>query len=220
MIPSAFVCFSFLFFFAPIEHDVGRNVRSVNCLTLWRLAESVKDSVGTLELEFRVLVKTRMEEMDRFCARLTTAIRWVNAVPMRSALCRLIRQLYTQPRSLKQMCRVTIYNASGRCSALSVNKLPLPGPLKEYLLNFDPWTSSSSTTPSAASRRPADRRHHPTATRKKNQHLIHSTIHVFESCNGDSMQIGLVFDTIFFPWKFRWVGGVGGWIRPAAHRDV
>ena len=98
----------------------------------------MKDSVGTLELEFRVLVKTRMEEMDRFCARLTTAIRWVNAVPMRSALCRLIRQLYTQPRSLKQMCRVTIYNASGRCSALSVNKLPLPGPLKEYLLNFDP----------------------------------------------------------------------------------
>lgn len=59
-------------------------------------------------------------------------------VPMRSALCRLIRQLYTQPRTLKQMCRVTVYNAVGRCSALSVNKLPLPGPLKEYLLNFDP----------------------------------------------------------------------------------
>ena len=59
-------------------------------------------------------------------------------VPMRSALCRLIRQLYSHPRSLKQMCRVTIYNAVGRCSALSVNKLPLPGPLKEYLLSFDP----------------------------------------------------------------------------------
>lgn len=59
-------------------------------------------------------------------------------VPMRSALCRLIRQLYTQPRTLKQMCRVTVYNAVGRCIALSVNKLPLPGPLKDYLLNFDP----------------------------------------------------------------------------------
>ena len=59
-------------------------------------------------------------------------------VPMRSALCRLIRQLYTHPRTLKQMCRVTIYNAVGRCSALSINKLPLPGPLKEYILNFDP----------------------------------------------------------------------------------
>jgi len=59
-------------------------------------------------------------------------------VPMRSALCRLIRQLYTHPRTLKQMCRVQIYNAVGRCSALSVNKLPLPGPLKEYILNFEP----------------------------------------------------------------------------------
>jgi len=59
-------------------------------------------------------------------------------VPMRSALCRLIRQLYTHPRTLKQMCRVEIYNAVGRCSALSVNKLPLPGPLKEYILNFEP----------------------------------------------------------------------------------
>ena len=59
-------------------------------------------------------------------------------VPMRSALCRLIRQLYTHPRTLKQMCRVTIYNAVGRCPALSINKLPLPGPLKEYILNFDP----------------------------------------------------------------------------------
>jgi hypothetical protein len=68
-------------------------------------------------------------------------------VPMRSALCRLIRQLYTHPRTLKQMCRVTIYNAVGRCSALSINKLPLPGPLKEYILNFDPWKSTSQRFP-------------------------------------------------------------------------
>lgn len=60
-------------------------------------------------------------------------------VPMRSALSRLIRQLYTHPRTLKQMSRVTIYNAVGRCPALTVNKLPLPGPLKDYILNFEPW---------------------------------------------------------------------------------
>ncbi|KAG7153480.1 putative SOCS box and ankyrin repeat-containing protein [Homarus americanus] len=47
-------------------------------------------------------------------------------------------ELYTKPRTLKQICRVIIYDSLGRRSAQNVNKLPLPGMLKDYILNFDP----------------------------------------------------------------------------------
>ncbi|UYV83433.1 hypothetical protein LAZ67_23001003 [Cordylochernes scorpioides] len=54
------------------------------------------------------------------------------------ALADLLRSLFTQPRSLKQMARVAV------CSALSYNlssqlcKLPLPPPLRDYLLEWSP----------------------------------------------------------------------------------
>ncbi|CAG0890270.1 unnamed protein product [Darwinula stevensoni] len=59
-------------------------------------------------------------------------------VPTRGDLIQLIKRLYTSPRTLKQMCRVTIYNALRRRPAPFANKLPLPGPLKDYILNWDP----------------------------------------------------------------------------------
>lgn len=49
----------------------------------------------------------------------------------------LIRELYKRPRSLKQICRVRIYESMGRKPGLLVNKLNLPNSLKDYLLNFD-----------------------------------------------------------------------------------
>ncbi|KAL7637636.1 UNVERIFIED_CONTAM: hypothetical protein RMT77_012365 [Armadillidium vulgare] len=59
-------------------------------------------------------------------------------VPMRIQLSKTLRDLYTKPRSLKQICRVVIYNAVDRKAALNVSKLPLPPPLKDYILNFQP----------------------------------------------------------------------------------
>ncbi|GAB6032671.1 hypothetical protein CHUAL_011547 [Chamberlinius hualienensis] len=58
--------------------------------------------------------------------------------PMRQALSSVIRHLYTHPRTLKQIARVTIYKSMGRKFAPYMNKLNLPGPLKEYLLCWDP----------------------------------------------------------------------------------
>lgn len=59
-------------------------------------------------------------------------------VPMRQQLAQVLRDLYTQPRTLKQICRVCIYNALGRQSQQRVNKLPLPSMLRDYLLSFEP----------------------------------------------------------------------------------
>ncbi|MCL4137445.1 UNVERIFIED_CONTAM: hypothetical protein GTU68_038601, partial [Idotea baltica] len=59
-------------------------------------------------------------------------------VPMKKQLANTLRDFYTRPRSLKQICRVVIYNAVGKKTALNTNKLPLPAPLKDYILNFQP----------------------------------------------------------------------------------
>ena len=59
--------------------------------------------------------------------------------PTKSAICNVLRDFYTKPRTLKQMARVVIYNAVGQRPALRVNKLPLPAALREYLVNFEPW---------------------------------------------------------------------------------
>lgn len=60
-------------------------------------------------------------------------------VPVRgSALCKLVRELYARPRTLKQICRVAIYVALGRRPGMHINKLPLPAQLKDYILNFEP----------------------------------------------------------------------------------
>lgn len=57
---------------------------------------------------------------------------------MTEPLTYIIRDLYKRPRSLKQICRVTIHNCLGRKPGLYINKLNLPNPLKEYLLCFEP----------------------------------------------------------------------------------
>lgn len=54
------------------------------------------------------------------------------------ALCNLIRELHSRPRTLKQICRVAIHVALQRRPGLYINKLQLPAPLKEYILNFTP----------------------------------------------------------------------------------
>lgn len=65
---------------------------------------------------------------------------YVAQVPNRSkeSLIALITSLYRRPRSLKQICRQTVYTSLNNKLAQNINKLNLPGPLKEYVLNFEP----------------------------------------------------------------------------------
>lgn len=49
----------------------------------------------------------------------------------------LISELYRKPRSLKQLCRLAIYTRLNRKLAQNINELKLPGPVKEYVLNFE-----------------------------------------------------------------------------------
>lgn len=65
---------------------------------------------------------------------------YVAQVPNRSTenLITLITSLYRKPRTLKQICRQTVYNSLNNKLAQNINKLNLPGPLKEYVLNFEP----------------------------------------------------------------------------------
>lgn len=59
-------------------------------------------------------------------------------IPMGSAVASLLRYMRTHPRTLKQITRVVIYNAMNNRVAPNINKLPLPAPLKEYLLDWIP----------------------------------------------------------------------------------
>lgn len=49
----------------------------------------------------------------------------------------LISTLYRRPRSLKELSRLRIYECLNRKIAQNVNRLNLPGPLKDYVLNFE-----------------------------------------------------------------------------------
>lgn len=49
----------------------------------------------------------------------------------------LIKTLYRKPRQLKEMCRQVVYKSLDNKLALKMNKLNLPGPIKDYVLNFD-----------------------------------------------------------------------------------
>lgn len=49
----------------------------------------------------------------------------------------LITSLYRKPRSLKQICRHRIYKSVNNRLALNVNKLNLPAPMRDYVLNFE-----------------------------------------------------------------------------------
>ncbi|KAG1665533.1 Ankyrin-3 [Nymphon striatum] len=59
-------------------------------------------------------------------------------IPTRYSLYNLIHRLYSTPRTLKQIARVSIYSSLNKRPALYVNKLPLPTLLKEYLLHWTP----------------------------------------------------------------------------------
>lgn len=65
---------------------------------------------------------------------------YVAQVPNRSTenLITLITSLYRKPRTLKQICRQTVYKCLRNKLAQNINKLNLPGPLKDYVLNFEP----------------------------------------------------------------------------------
>lgn len=65
---------------------------------------------------------------------------YVAQVPNRSTenLIALITSLYRKPRTLKQICRQTVYKRLNNKLAQYINKLNLPGPLKDYVLNFEP----------------------------------------------------------------------------------
>lgn len=60
-------------------------------------------------------------------------------VPNKSTehLVNLITQLYRKPRSLKEICRVTIYESLNRKLANNINRLNMPPPMKDYVLNFE-----------------------------------------------------------------------------------
>lgn len=64
---------------------------------------------------------------------------FIAQVPNKSidSLRHLIITLYKKPRSLKQLCRVCIYNNLNKKLAPNMNRLNLPHPLKEYVLNFE-----------------------------------------------------------------------------------
>ncbi|XP_023223823.1 ankyrin-3 [Centruroides vittatus] len=59
-------------------------------------------------------------------------------VPVRQIVATILRQMYTEPRTLKQIARVKIYSALNYSVAPNINKLMLPGPLKEYLMEWMP----------------------------------------------------------------------------------
>lgn len=64
---------------------------------------------------------------------------YVAQVPSKKTeqLIALISTLYRRPRSLKQLARMAIYEAMNRKLAQNVNRLNLPGPLKDYVLQFE-----------------------------------------------------------------------------------
>ncbi|XP_017060117.1 LOW QUALITY PROTEIN: ankyrin-1 [Drosophila ficusphila] len=64
---------------------------------------------------------------------------YVAQVPSKKTeqLIALISTLYRRPRSLKQLSRWAIYEAMNRKLAQNINRLNLPGPLKDYVLQFE-----------------------------------------------------------------------------------
>ncbi len=52
-------------------------------------------------------------------------------------LINLISTLYRRPRSLKEICRLRIYESLNKKIAPNINRLNLPGSLRDYVLNFE-----------------------------------------------------------------------------------
>jgi len=72
------------------------------------------------------------------CLKILTNQLSINPIRSYQALHVVIRDYNSRPRTLKQMCRVVIYNSIDQRPAPSVPKLPLPPSLREYILNFEP----------------------------------------------------------------------------------
>lgn len=64
---------------------------------------------------------------------------YVTQVPnkQQEGLVAYVCRAYREPRTLKQSCRNTIYEAVQHRMAQNVNALNLPAPIKEFLLNFE-----------------------------------------------------------------------------------
>lgn len=105
-----------------------------------QLISNKAELVGDSEERFARLVWLYYYTMDHrvLYGCLKGALAHVGMEPLHPRVASVLRALYSQPRTLKQIARVGIYRALGRRVAVTVNKLNLPGPLKEYLL-FE-WT--------------------------------------------------------------------------------
>jgi len=71
------------------------------------------------------------------CLKVLSAQLSISSTKACQTLYSVIKDL-NRPRTLKQMCRVVVYNAVNQRPATTVAKLPLPPSLKDYLLNFEP----------------------------------------------------------------------------------
>ena len=96
--------------------------------------------VSDPELYFAKILRLYYFAMNH--AELYACLRMLHAqtgmTPTKTALFSVIRDLYGKPRTLKQLARITIYNAISQKPAIDANKLPLPASLREYLINFEP----------------------------------------------------------------------------------
>lgn len=72
------------------------------------------------------------------CLRLLSNQLSINPQRSCQTLYTVIRDNYSRPRTLKQMCRVEIYNMIQQRPAVYASKLPLPPVLREYLVSFEP----------------------------------------------------------------------------------
>jgi len=72
------------------------------------------------------------------CLKVLSAQLSISSTKACQTLYAVIKDMNTKPRTLKQMCRVVVYNAVNQRPATTVAKLPLPRSLQDYILNFEP----------------------------------------------------------------------------------
>ncbi len=99
-----------------------------------------KDFLVRSDASFARIIRLYYLSMDHAevynCLRLLYAQTGIN--PANSALCSVIREFYSRPRTLKQMARIVINKCVGGRPAPVAAKLPLPPALREYVMNFEP----------------------------------------------------------------------------------
>merc|ERR1719369_2634718 len=72
------------------------------------------------------------------CLKVLSAQLSISSTKACQTLYAVIKDMNTKPRTLKQMCRVVVYNSVNQRPATTVAKLPLPRTLQDYILNFEP----------------------------------------------------------------------------------